>query len=138
MAGIFKMPSPSNEEKSDYYREYASSINHKGPDPAPHQQAALTEMVEWYKQGKNLGGILVLSTGGGKSFVATRFLCRHPLSDGYRILWLAHTQYLPKQALEAFDKTIPQVDKTKMPIKVRVVLGAARHFNSRWKCDFRI
>ena len=65
MVSIFKMPSPSNEEKSDYYREYASSINYKGPDPAPHQQAALTEMVEWYKQGKSLGGILVLPTGGG-------------------------------------------------------------------------
>lgn len=78
--------------------------------------------------GKKSGRNTCTANGGGKSFVATRFLCHHPLSDGYRILWLAHTQYLLEQALKSFDKTIPLVDKTKMPIRVRVVSGAARHF----------
>lgn len=96
--------------------------------PVPHQHRALSKMAEWYKSGQHLGGILVLPTGGGKSFVATYFLCRHPLSEGYRILWLAHTHHLLEQALDAFDITMSLVDKSEEEIGVRVVSGATGHF----------
>jgi len=55
------------------------------------------------------GGLLVLPTGAGKTFTAVRFLCRNPLSDGYKVLWLAHTHHLLEQALDSFGKraTVP-------------------------------
>ena len=48
------------------------------------------------------GGILVLPTGGGKTFTAVRFLCQGPLSKGYKVLWLAHTHHLLEQAYYSF------------------------------------
>ena len=84
--------------KSRFYRRYdLSKIRKERPqhDPAPHQRRALDRLEKWYRRSEQeRGGILVLPTGGGKTFVATHFLCRHPLSDGYRILWLAHTHHL--------------------------------------------
>ena len=118
-----------NDKKSTYYRVYNTSNTQKLKDyPVQHQQNALSDMEKWYKRGQKMGGLLVLPTGGGKSFVATHFLCDHPLSDEYRILWLAHTNHLLEQALESFDKTMSRVDQYKMPIRVRVVSGAVEHF----------
>ena len=76
-------------------------------NPAAHQQRALDRLAKWYRTPESKrGGILVLPTGGGKTFVATHFLCRGPLSDGQRILWLAHTHHLLEQANEAFGGAV--------------------------------
>jgi superfamily II DNA or RNA helicase len=48
------------------------------------------------------GGILCLPTGAGKTFTAVRFLCTGPLSQDYKILWLAHTHHLLDQAFYDF------------------------------------
>ena len=98
-------------------------------DPAPHQRQALDRLEKWYRRPEQeRGGILVLPTGGGKTFVATHFLCRHPLSDGYRILWLAHTHHLLEQAFGAFEHAMPLVREPVETVKVRVVSGALGHF----------
>ena len=126
MAGAVVSGAPS--QKSSYYRVYEPARSPKpGRDPAPHQTQALGEMERWYEPGKNLGGILVLPTGGGKTFVATRFMCRNPLSDGYRVLWLAHTHHLLEQALGAFNNAMSFVRSNR--VRVRVVSGAVEHFS---------
>ena len=68
--------------------------------PAAHQAMAIDHLIKWYNSNHNThaGGILVLPTGGGKTFTAIRFVCRTALSDGYKVLWLAHTHHLLEQA----------------------------------------
>jgi len=41
---------------------------------------------------------LVLPIGGGKTFTAQRFLTTLPLSQGHKVIWLAHTYHLLNQA----------------------------------------
>jgi superfamily II DNA or RNA helicase len=68
-------------------------------EPEPHQAKALGLLGTWFeKRGRDGGGgILVLPTGGGKTFTAVRFLAEGPLSEGYKVLWLAHTHHLLEQ-----------------------------------------
>ncbi len=79
------------------------------------------------------GGILVLPTGGGKTFTATRFLTTGPLSKGHKVLWLAHTHHLLDQALEAFVKSngkgyeIGHVRGSRTELRFRTVSGTEGH-----------
>ena len=82
------------EEQEDFYREFNLIKARKNPSKInlrTHQTQAIKNLMEWFKKdySSNKGGILVLPTGGGKTFTAVRFLCQGPLSEGYKILWLA-------------------------------------------------
>ena len=109
-------------------------------EPAFHQSEALLKLRSWFDAKHTpAGGILVLPTGGGKTFVAVRFLCAHPLSQGYKVLWLAHTHHLLEQAFYSFapqdaEKAvkngyeIARIAEPKAKIGVRVVSGTPGHF----------
>ena len=109
-------------------------------EPASHQSEALGKLHAWFgKKHIPAGGILVLPTGGGKTFVAVRFLCAGPLSQGYKILWLAHTHHLLEQAFYSFAprdsakavKTgyeIARIAEAKSRLSIRVVSGTPGHF----------
>ena len=128
---------------SDYYREYNLIKARKAPSKinmAPHQVDAQVKLMNWFgkeSKGKN-GGILVLPTGGGKTFTAVRFLCQGPLSEGYKVLWLAHTHHLLEQAYYSFGpREIDQqngfevgyVQEPRNKLNVRVVSGTKDHYN---------
>ncbi|HLC16832.1 MAG TPA: hypothetical protein VJL89_11475 [Thermodesulfovibrionia bacterium] len=81
-------------------RKHSSKI-----EPAGHQNKALGELHKWFDTKPSpAGGILVLPTGGCKckTFVAVKFLCTDFLSNGYKVLWLAHTHHLLEQAFYSF------------------------------------
>lgn len=102
--------------------------------PAPHQKEALSKLNGWYERlaGKEDGGILVLPTGGGKTFTAVHFLCNGPLSDGYKVLWLAHTHHLLEQAFFSFSGgVLGGVREPRSMLKLRVVSGTPGHFPPR-------
>ncbi len=101
--------------------------------PEPHQTAALAKMNDWYRGGASpKGGILALPTGGGKTFTAVHFLCNNPLSDGYKVLWLAHTHHLLEQAFNAFDSGVLRyVREPRDAIAIRVVSGTPGHYAPR-------
>ena len=119
-------------DPSTWYRVYDLAAERRrqvARDPAPHQQRALDKLGKWYRTPEDeRGGILVLPTGGGKTFVATHFLCRGPLSGGQRVLWLAHTHHLLEQANEAFGRQVRLVQEPVDEVRVRVVSGAVGHF----------
>ena len=97
----------SEIRNSDFYREYDLIKARKYPSkkiPAAHQSNALNELHKWFrkKPSPHAGGIVVLPTGGGKTFTAVRFLCSSALSNGYKVLWLAHTHHLLEQAFDSF------------------------------------
>lgn len=109
-------------------------------EPAFHQSEAFTKLRKWFEaKPLDAGGILVLPTGGGKTFVAVRFLCTSPLSQGYKVLWLAHTHHLLEQAFYSFAPQsqedtkkngyeIARIAETKHTLGVRVVSGTPGHF----------
>jgi len=123
----------SNNHGSDFYREYdlGDARRHGfAKNPAPHQAQALHELDKWYKSAPadSCGGILVLPTGGGKTFTAGHFACRHPLSNGFKVLWLAHTHHLLEQAFFSFSNLVGLIAEPKSRLNVRVVSGTIGHF----------
>ena len=123
----------SSSEGSDFYREYVLADARRDKSekaPAPHQAQALHELDKWYKVAPAdcRGGILVLPTGGGKTFTAGHFICRNPLSDGFKVLWLAHTHHLLEQAFFSFADLVGLIAEPKSRLNVRVVSGTIGHF----------
>lgn len=127
------MSDSNRHDGSDFYREYnlvqsRSTITTK--EPAAHQNAALVKLRSWYSSSsaEPQGAILVLPTGAGKTFTAGHFTCRDPLSHGFKVLWLAHSHHLLKQALDCFDGLVPLILEPKSRLAIRVVSGASEHF----------
>lgn len=124
----------------DVARRHADSAR----NPRAHQLEALKRLKAWFdvpgKKGSERGGLLVLPTGGGKTFTAVRFLCAWPLSEGYKVLWLAHTHHLLEQAFDTFGPATlsaeqpAEVSKIREPrtsLQVRVVSGMPGHAKLR-------
>ncbi len=108
-------------------------------EPAPHQSEALGKLHDWYRShpATHRGAILALPTGGGKTFTTVRFLCQEPLSDGYKVLWLAHTHHLLEQAIDAFGSVdagpdapleVALISESRAQLDVRVVSATPGHF----------
>ena len=127
------MTAQENGNESDSFRLYDLSQlrgTHTAKEPAPHQKVALDKLERWYHSSAtgSKGAILVLPTGGGKTFTACHFTCRNPLSDGYKVLWLAHTHHLLEQARNGFDGLVQLISEPKRKLSIRIVSGAIGHF----------
>lgn len=119
------------QQESGFFRTYNLTEAQKQPkDPAAHQHEALGKLHNWFQENRSdaAGGILVLPTGGGKTFTADRFLCTDPLSDGYKVLWLAHTHHLLDQAFYSLGSEVKLI-RGKQQLNVRVVSGTKGHFS---------
>lgn len=140
-------PMPDKSQNSQFYstidlakaRQIASTLQ-----PAPHQNTALKALQDWFEAKRKAphGGIMVLPTGGGKTFTAIRFLCRGPLSHGYKVLWLAHTHHLLNQAYYSFapqneDKRLKcglevgLISENRTSLNLRVISGTPGHCTAR-------
>lgn len=97
--------------------------------PFSHQNQALDKIQRWFDSGpeSNKGGIVVLPTGGGKTFTAIRFLCTSVIAKGYKVLWMAHTHHLLDQAFTAFEKSVGTIPEPKTSLSTRVVSGTPPH-----------
>jgi len=96
--------------------------------PKPHQIAPVNRLSRWYENSKlPAGGLLVLPTGGGKTFTAAHFLVQKPLSDGYKVLWLAGKHFLLNQAFEELGKNTGQLSEKVTSLNVRKVSGNNTH-----------
>lgn len=114
--------------ESKWYRVYdLSEARERGSAkvPFPHQATALDKLDEWcrVKEAGPRGAVLVMATGGGKTLTALRFLCRSPLSDGYKVLWLANSHFLLEQALNGLEDAAAQIARPRSSLKARVVSG---------------
>jgi superfamily II DNA or RNA helicase len=101
--------------------------------PAQHQAKALAELRPWYfdESPGDKGAILVLPTGAGKTFTAVSFLCELPITQGRKVLWLAHSHHLLEQASRTFEDALPLIGGPKSTLVVRVVSGIARFIRLR-------
>lgn len=134
---------PSTPAINPFVRCYDLTIARKHAASAreaqAHQIAALKKAKIWFDQtppSEGSGALIVLPTGGGKTFTAVRFLCEWPLSEGYKVLWLAHTHHLLEQALETFGPSelgadqaveVSKVREPKDDLRVRLVSGMPGH-----------
>lgn len=105
--------------------------------PASHQIQALGKLRTWFNgPAESRGGILVLPTGGGKTFTAQRFLTTLPLSQGQKVIWLAHTHHLLDQASHGFGRVnltggyeVGHVQGSRQQLTLRTVSGTPGHGN---------
>lgn len=72
--------------------------------------------------------LVVLPTGGGKTYTASMWLLKNALDKKKKILWIAHRQMLLDQAAESFQKyayaeVIPHVSS----FRFRVISGSSNH-----------
>lgn len=70
----------------------------------PYQQRAINRILDLWQANKT--AILVMATGGGKTFTAVKALKD---AGARRVLWLVHRDYLIDQSLEAVQKTWPEM-----------------------------
>jgi superfamily II DNA or RNA helicase len=104
----------------------------KQRSPFPHQVEAFEALertflipIKGYK-----GALLVLPTGGGKTFTATNWIARSILSRNIKVLWLAQSSYLLDQAAQSFKREAANIPHTRSTLKIRTVSSSSSHANS--------
>ena len=95
--------------------------------PYAHQKKAM-ENLDIIDESPNYSTLVVLPTGGGKTYTASLWLLKHALNQHKKILWIAHRQMLLDQAAESFQKyayaeTLPNVSS----FTYRIVSGSVNH-----------
>jgi len=92
-----------------------------------HQKQAM-ESLNIIDRNSSYSTLVVLPTGGGKTYTASVWLLNHALNKHRKILWIAHRQMLLDQAAESFQKyayasSLPNITS----FRFRVVSGARAH-----------
>lgn len=94
-----------------------------------HQKEAIKELT---KQSKKdiFKSLLVIPTGGGKTFTAVYWVLKEILNNKKKVLWLAHRHELLNQTLKtacdtAYKDVLPNIDK----FSYRIISGSSEHDN---------
>lgn len=96
------------------------------------QEAAVEALDQYFNEEGGQNGILMLPTGGGKTRVATMFLIKHMISQGYQVIWLAHRHMLIDQAADSLYKISPQAAKENKDIEeLHMLCISGKHSNVR-------
>lgn len=103
----------------------------KGTNPRhlqDHQGDAISAMDNLNKNFSSYSTLIVLPTGGGKTYTASNWLLRNAIDKSKKILWLAHRQMLLEQAAESFQKyafstDIPHISS----FNYRIISGTTSH-----------
>lgn len=95
--------------------------------PYDHQRKAM-EYLDLMNHCKSYSTLVVLPTGGGKTYTASLWLLKNAIDKGKKILWIAHRQMLLDQAAESFQKyayaeVVPHISS----FAFRIVSGASSH-----------
>ncbi len=127
----------SASQASEFCRDYNLGAARKkvsaARPPQAHQRKAIQCLQRWFGHDGSgpLGALLVLPTGGGKTYTAMRFLCTGPLSGGHKVLWLAHTHHLLEQAVEELEKHVGLIQEPKKALTARVLSSMPGHCKVR-------
>lgn len=95
--------------------------------PYEHQKEAM-RCLDRINQEPSYSTLVVLPTGGGKTYTASMWLLKNAIDKKKKILWLAHRQMLLDQAAESFQKfayteVIPHISS----FCFRIISGASSH-----------
>ena len=92
-----------------------------------HQKRAIANL-DIINRNSSYSTLIVLPTGGGKTYTAAVWLLRNAIDRKKKILWIAHRQTLLDQAAEtfqsyAYSEVIPSISS----FRYRVISGAPEH-----------
>ena len=95
--------------------------------PYEHQRKAM-EHLDLMNKSKSYSTLVVLPTGGGKTYTASLWLLKNAIDKSKKILWIAHRQMLLEQAAESFQKyayaeVVPHISS----FAFRIVSGSSSH-----------
>ncbi len=103
------------------------ALTGSSPYPAhPYQKDAQSKLSKSFlkKESERVSGILMIPTGGGKTFTATEWILKHWISAGKRVVWIAHRHELLNQAFKTFTKNAyPNLLAKKETIKYIIISG---------------
>lgn len=118
------------EQKQIEVKSYGEIFPKKGTNiraPYEHQKKAMA-CLDIINKNKSYSTLVVLPTGGGKTYTASMWLLKNAIDKKKKILWIAHRQMLLDQATESFQKfayseVIPHITS----FRYRIVSGASSH-----------
>jgi ATP-dependent helicase IRC3 len=84
--------------------------------PYQFQQEAIESLANEISHKKHYSGIVVLPTGGGKTFTAVYWLLQNVINDGVKVLWIAHRHTLLDQALKTIRNNAYSKDANGIPL----------------------
>lgn len=95
--------------------------------PYEHQKKAMNAL-DMMNQESSYSTLVVLPTGGGKTYTASMWLLKNAIDKKKKILWIAHRQMLLDQAAESFQKfayaeVVPHISS----FCFRIISGASSH-----------
>lgn len=98
-----------------------------GRIPYEHQRVAMAHLDLLDKE-SSFSTMVVLPTGGGKTYTAVNWLLRRAVNKGRKVLWVAHRHMLLDQAAESFEQyayasAMPDVSA----FTYRIVSGSKEH-----------
>lgn len=94
-----------------------------------HQKEAIKELTE--KSKKDIfKSLLVIPTGGGKTFTTVYWVLKEMINNKKKVLWLAHRHELLNQTLKtavntSYKDVLPDIDK----FTYRIISGSSEHDN---------
>ena len=94
-----------------------------------HQKEAIKELTS--QSEKNIfKSLLVIPTGGGKTFTTIYWVLKEMINNNKKVLWLAHRHELLNQTLNtaantAYKDVLPDIDK----FTYRIISGSSEHDN---------
>lgn len=95
--------------------------------PYRHQVEAMKALSKINEE-QEFSTLVVLPTGGGKTYTASSWLLKNAIDTGKKILWIAHRHMLLDQAADSFQKyayteIMPNVES----FTFRIVSGSTEH-----------
>ena len=111
-------------------KSYGDIFPKKGTNtrtPYEHQKKAMAALDKM-NQESSFSTLVVLPTGGGKTYTASMWLLKNAIDKKKKILWIAHRQMLLDQAAESFQKfayteVVPHISS----FCFRIVSGSSSH-----------
>ena len=99
-------------------------------NPYNHQKDAMAKLSLIDKE-ESFSTLVVLPTGGGKTYTASTWLLKNAIDKKKKILWIAHRQMLLDQAAESFQRfayaeAMPHISE----FTYRIVSGSSNHDRS--------
>ena len=96
-----------------------------------HNQKDAMRKLSIINEEKSFSTLVVLPTGGGKTYTASTWLLKNAIDQKKKILWIAHRQMLLDQAAESFQKfayaeVMPHISE----FTYRIVSGSSSHDRS--------
>lgn len=96
--------------------------------PFDHQQEAMKALNKMDNACKSYSTMVVLPTGAGKTYTASKWLLSRAIDREIKILWLAHRQTLLDQAAKSFIKFATAAELPHITsFRYRIVSGATKH-----------